>query len=236
MMDLNLLSLRLMFIITDTGTEKKIERLFSEMHLPVYYHFRGQGTATSEMLDICGLQGTTRLITAAILPKAGTEKVFENLEKYFRLKKKGKGVAVTVPVTGVQERILALLKEEVSDKIKSTMESEAKKMKEESRYAMILASVRSGYSDEVIEAASSAGAHGGSVIRGRRQGSKEMVQFLGISLQEEQDFVMIIVPKEKKTAVMKSIGAACGLRSEAHGFLISVPVDEVLGIEDGEEE
>ena len=41
---------------------------------------------------------------------------------------------------------------------------------------------------------------------------------------------MIIVPKEKRTAIMKSIGEACGLRTEAHGVLISVPVDEVLGI------
>ena len=235
-MDLKLLSLRLLFIITDTGSEKKIDRLFSEMHLPIYYQCRGQGTARSEMLDLCGLQGTARLITAVVVPKVQVEKLFENLDKYFRIKKKGRGVAVTVPVTGVQERIMALLKEEVSDKIKNTLESEAKKMKEESRYAMILASVRSGYSDEVVEAASAAGAHGGSVIRGRRQGSRAMVQFLGISLQEEQDFVMIIVPKEKKAAVMQSIGAACGLKTEAHGFLISVPVDEVLGIEDGTEE
>ena len=235
-MDLKLLSLRLLFIITDAGAEKKIDRLFSEMHLPIYYQCRGQGTARSEMLDLCGLQGTARLITAVVVPKVQVEKLFENLDKYFRIKKKGRGVAVTVPVTGVQERIMALLKEEVSDKIKNTLESEAKKMKEESRYAMILASVRSGYSDEVVEAASAAGAHGGSVIRGRRQGSRAMVQFLGISLQEEQDFVMIIVPKEKKSAVMQSIGAACGLKTEAHGFLISVPVDEVLGIEDGTEE
>lgn len=232
-MNVNLLSLRLLFVITDTGAEKKIDRLFSQMHLPVYYQFRGRGTAKTELLDICGLQGTTRLITVSVLPKAAVGKIYENLTESFRMKKKGKGVAVTVPVTGIQERILALLNEEVSEKVKNTLAKEAKKMKEEALYSMVLVSVRSGYSEEVIDAAVKAGAKGGSVMRGRRCGTEAAVQFLGISMQEEQEFVMIIVPKEKKSSIMKSIGEECGLHTEAHGFVISVPVDEVLGIEEG---
>lgn len=228
----NLFSLRLLFVITDTGTEKKLERLFSELHLPVYYQFRGQGTARSELLDICGLQGKTRLITAAAVPGPAVERVFERLDQSLHITGKGKGVALTVPVTGAQERILALLKEEVSEKIKNELKKEAKKMKEEALYSMILVSVRSGYSDEVMDAASKAGAKGGSVIRGRRCGTKDIVQFLGISMQEEQDFVMIIVPREKKTAVMESVGKACGLRTDAHGLLLSVPVDQVIGMEE----
>ena len=204
-MNPNLLSLRLLFIITDAGTEKRIEHLFSEIHLPVYYQFRGQGTAKTEILDICGLQGRTRLFTVSI-------------------------VAVTVPVTGAQERILTLLKEEVSEKIKKNIESDVQKMKEEALYTMILVAVKAGYSDEVIEAATKAGAGGGTVIRGRRQGTEAMVQFLGISMQEEQDFVMIIAPKEKKASIMESIGKSCGLQTEACGTILSVPVDEVLGI------
>lgn len=229
-MDHKLLSLRLLFMITDIEAEKKIERLVSDMHIPVYYQFRGQGTAKTELLDICGLQGRTRLITASVVPKMAVEKIFETMEKDLHMTKRGKGVAVTVPVTGVQERILELLKEEVSEKIKNELKKEVKKMKEEALFSMVLVSVKPGYSDEVIDAASKAGANGGTVIRGRRSGSEAMVQFLGISMQEEQDFVMIIVPKEKRTAIMKSIGEACGLRTEAHGVLISVPVDEVLGI------
>lgn len=228
----DLLSLRLLFVITDIGTEKKIEKMLSDLHLPVYYQFRGKGTAKTELLDICGLEGKNRLFTVSVLPKAAVGAAFEDLSRTLRMKKKGRGVAITVPVTGIQERILALLNEEVSEKIKNTLEKEVKKMKEETSYAMIVASVRSGYSEDVIEAAQKAGAQGGSVIRGRRCGTEAMVQFLGISMQEEQEFVMIVVPKEKKSSVMKSIGEACGLRTEAHGLLLSVPVDEVLGLQE----
>lgn len=233
-MNPDLHALRLLFIITDEGTEKKIDRLFSKMHLPIYYQVRGQGTAKSEILDICGLQGSTRLITVSILPKPVVERVYEKLTKFFQIRKKGKGVAVTVPVTGVQGSILKLLDEDAAERIKEIMEKDMKKMKEEALYTMILVAVKSGYSDDVVEAAARAGANGGSVIRGRRRGSESMTQFLGISMQEEQDFVMIVVHRDKKAAIMKEISESCGLKSEAHGIILSVPVDEALGLQEGQ--
>ena len=54
--------------------------------------------------------------------------------------------------------------------------------------------------------------------------------YLGIDGPEEQDFVMIVVPEEKKTAVMQAITASCGLNSPAHGVILSIPVDEVMGL------
>ena len=72
---------------------------------------------------------------------------------------------------------------------------------QETCYAMIIVAVREGFSDDVIDTAVKAGANGGSVIRGRRRGSEAVVQFLGISMQEEQDFVMIIVPKGKRNPI-----------------------------------
>lgn len=55
---------------------------------------------------------------------------------------------------------------------------------------------------------------------------------MGISTQDEQDFVMIVTPKEKKSEVMSAISNACGLRTPAHGVVLSLPVDEVIGLEE----
>ncbi len=229
-MNLSLLSQKLLFVITDAGTESKVDRVFSEMHLPIYYQFHCRGTARTELLDICGLEGRTRLVTVTIMPKSIVKRTFEKLTETFRMHKRGKGVAVTVPVTGMQERLLTLLDVELTEDMKNTLEKEKTKMKEESLYSMILVSVKNGYSANVIDAAASAGAKGGSVIRGRRCGTEAMAHFLGVSLQDEQEFVMIVVPKEKKSSIMKSIGSSCGLHTEAHGFVISVPVEDALGI------
>ena len=46
---------------------------------------------------------------------------------------------------------------------------------------------------------------------------------MNLPIQEEQDFVRIIVPRAIKSAVMSSI-AACGLNTKAHGIIASMPV------------
>ena len=225
-----LFALRLLFIITDTGTDKRINQLFTDAEQPIYYQFRAQGTAKTEILDICGLDGSTRVITAALIPKMKVEDIFGKLEETFDIRKKGNGVALTLPITGIQASMLNLLSEEQKKEAKAHIERKVQQMINETSYAMIMAAVREGYSDDVIDAATKAGANGGSVIRGRRRGSEAVVQFFGISMQEEQEFVMIIVPREKKSFIMNAISSACGLQSDAHGIIFSVPVDEVLGI------
>ena len=181
----HLFALRLLLIITDTDTEKSINHLFTEAEQPIYYQFRAQGTAKTEILDICGLDGSTRVITAALIPKSKISEIFELLEKTFEIRKKGKGIALTLPITGVQASMLNLLSAEQEKIAKAHIERKVQQMINETSYAMITVAVREGFSDEVIDAATKAGASGGSVIRGRRRGTEAVVQFLGISMQEE---------------------------------------------------
>ena len=72
---------------------------------------------------------------------------------------------------------------------------------------------------------------GGTILKGRRQNSERISRKLGISMQEEEEFVVIVTPREKKAAVMNAISDACGLRTDAHGIILSLPVDEVIGLE-----
>ena len=101
----------------------------------------------------------------------------------------------------------------------------------DTEYALLLVSVTGGFSDQVIDAACGAGARGGTVIKGRRRSDEQTRQRFGISLQEEQDFVMIVVPREEKTAVMTAINTACGLGTPAHGVVVALPVEEAMGLE-----
>ena len=60
---------RVLLTITREEDEEKLLEIYDSMHLPVCFQGRGQGTAPSELLDIFGLRGTGRLLTACILPK-----------------------------------------------------------------------------------------------------------------------------------------------------------------------
>ena len=93
---------RLLLIITDRSTDKQIHQLFTEAEQPIYYQFRAQGTANTEILDICGLEGSMRVITAALVPKPEIGELFILLENMFEIRKRGKGIALTLPITGIQ--------------------------------------------------------------------------------------------------------------------------------------
>ena len=60
---------RVLLTITREEDEEKLLEIYDSMHLPICFLGRGQGTAPSELLDIFGLRGTGRLLTACILPK-----------------------------------------------------------------------------------------------------------------------------------------------------------------------
>ena len=60
---------RMLITITREEEEKRLEEVLQSMHIPIFFQARGQGTAPSEILDLFGLGGTTRIITTAFVPK-----------------------------------------------------------------------------------------------------------------------------------------------------------------------
>ena len=221
---------RLVITITREEDQRKLEDVFDSMDIPMCFQFRGKGTATSEMMDIFGLRGTTRLLTGAFLPKTYVKPLFEMMDKQLSFRHKGGGIAITVPMIGMQSFVFELMNDEKQDEAESALKGDETEMKEKSEYALIWVSVAGGYSDDVVDAARKAGAKGGTVMKGRRRSSERVRHLFGISMQEEQDFVMIVVPREKKNDTMTAIMDACGLQTKAHGVVWALPVDEVMGL------
>lgn len=223
---------QILLLITGMEAEKKIERSFEELHLPIYYQCIGEGTASSELLNVCGLCGTKRLVTIAVLPIPLADALFSSMSDHLRLERKGSGIAVTIPVTGIQDIIRKILAEQSGCELFSEKEREVVKMDaKDSAYSMILVAANYGYSDEIIDAARKAGAKGGTIIKGRRRGSESVMQFLGVTMQEEQEFIIMVVPKDKKTDIMVEISRACGLKTSAHGVVLAIPVEDIMGVE-----
>ena len=223
---------RMVITITREEDQRKLEEVFDSMGIPMCFQFRGKGTAPSEMMDIFGLRGTTRLLTGAFLAKTQVNPLFETMNKQLSFRHRGGGIAITVPMIGMQSSVLDLLNNENHDEAKTFLKGDETEMKEKSKYALIWVSVAGGYSDDVVDAARKAGAKGGTVMKGRRRSSESVRHHFGISMQEEQDFVMIVVPREKKNDTMTAIMDACGLLTKAHGVVWALPVDEVMGLTD----
>lgn len=227
---------RMVIFIMHAEDEKKIEGIFDSMHIPIFYQCRGQGTAPSEIMDIFGFGGTTRLVTIGLLPKFAVKELFEKAGRQLSFYQRGGGIVITIPITGLQSPLYHMLNDEsraiVEKRINERIEGDMAEIHEKSEYNVIWVSVAAGYSDQVIDTARAAGAKGGTILRGRRQNSEHVSQHLGIPMQDEQDFVMIVAPRAKKGEIMSAICNACGLRTPAHGTVISLPVDDAIGLEE----
>lgn len=97
-------------------------------------------------------------------------------------------------------------------------------------FDLIMTIVNRGYADQVVDAARSAGAHGGTVFYARGTGVQEVEKFFAISIQPEKEVVINLVKHDQTQGIMHSIVAAAGLKTEAKGLSFALPVTNVKGI------
>lgn len=96
---------------------------------------------------------------------------------------------------------------------------------------LILAICNSGNADEIMVTAKQAGARGGTIIHARGSAQKDAEHFLGITIQPEKDIIMIIVDDNTKTPIMQAISKFHGVGTKSHTVTISLPVDDVVGLD-----
>lgn len=101
-------------------------------------------------------------------------------------------------------------------------------MAQENKHELIVCIVNSGYSENVMAAARSAGARGGSILRGRGSANPEAEEFFNIAIQPDKEVVLVLVPADIKDEVMKAIYKNAGLSTEGVGIVFSLPVSRMV--------
>lgn len=226
---------KLLFVIVDKDRSDAVAEIISDACIPLHYRARAAGTASSEMLDMLGIGRTDKAVTTCLGPAAIIEDTLLELSAGLRLKRRGRGIAFTVPLSGISAPIYRLIDTNMCQNIKTQTESEVNSMQPHCEFELILAVINRGYSEELMDAAREAGARGGTVLHARRMGDAEALKAWGITVQEERELVYIVARKQDRVAIMKAINKACGLRTEAQGFVLSLPVDAIEGIADTDE-
>lgn len=96
-------------------------------------------------------------------------------------------------------------------------------------YDLIITIVNRDFADEVMEAARSKGARGGTIINARGTAGEVEKQF-NISIQPEKELVMIVASHDIKSAIMEEITLKAGLNTEGKGIIFSIPVESAAGL------
>lgn len=225
---------RLLILITTPKLAEKAIDLFEKGRVPVQYQFHAQGTAPSEIMEVLGLGSVEKNVLICMLPKPFANEMLKKLKKGLRLGSSNSGVAFTMPLSGGSGKLINMLQTFHEDNTKlsaAILERKVIKMSD-CNYVLILAIVNQGYSQDVMSAARPAGAGGGTVFNTRKLVDEDTMKFWGLSVQQEREIVAIIADAENKLTIMQAISKNCGVHSEAHGLVISMPVDSVIGLED----
>ena len=218
---------KLLVSIVNPGDEIRLTEILNDFSVSLNHVFSGTGTARSAVLDYLGIGTTEKSVMFSLIPESDEDAILREIRTRMSLYLVGRGISFTLPLSAISEIVAKGIVAAATEK---TVDGR-KVMKDENRkYDLIIAEVAAGFVDEAMEAARSAGAAGGTILRARSVNNSKAEQFIGISLQKETEILLILAQREGKTAIMQALSEAAGLKTEAGGILFSLPVDKTVGI------
>ena len=217
-------AMKVILSIVERGKGAAMQRLYRQCHLPIHLQCAGRGTATSEIMDILGLGSSEKDVLISFAAASAAKKLLHDLDNDLRGHTGGAGIVVSIPVSGLNSLIANL----AAYHAESLKDKEEGSDMERSENSLILVVCARGCTDDVMTTAKAHGARGGTVIKGRLSGRKELEQAYEVELKAEREIVAIVVPTSLRGPIMEAINAEHGLRSEAQAALCSLPIEQIV--------
>ena len=214
-----------MTTITDRSKAKKFIELYRRHGVDVTFSTLGDGTAVSETLDSLGLEQAEKGIVFSVVTRTTWKKIKASLEKEIKIDVPGTGIAFLIPLSSIGgKKPLFFLTEH------QNFEKGEESSLKDTKYELLIVIANQGYTDLIMDAARGEDAAGGTVIHAKGTGMARAEKFLGVSLVNEKEIVLIVVKTEMKNRIMKAIMDKAGLDSKAHSIVFSLPVTSTAGM------
>lgn len=226
-MNMNPASMMLVVTIVDRAKSIQASHFFRRKNVKLLLSCWGQGTASSEIMDILGITEKAKDVILGIVPKSWLPVLITQLSDEMQLRNPGKGILFTITLSaankGIPNRYEA---SEIGE------DSEVRVMYEVSdkKYELIIVSTEDGFVEVVMDAARSAGARGGTVLRARAADDENTESFFGLKLHDEMEIVAIVVERDEKLKIMNAVSKALAEKSPTKGMVFSLPIDDMVGI------
>lgn len=209
--------------IIERGRAKAYIEMLDRRNIGFHMQFVGQGTASSEMMDILGLGSSDKDIVLSYAPRRLVAALAAELTKDLSSGMGYNGLMMLLSTSAINRLAAELLQQAEGNET----EGEESAMKSEYRHSLILITVNQGYADAVMQTAKKAGATGGTIIRARLAGTEQMDL---LQIQEEKEIIAILAADSVRGQIMEEVNREFGLQAEARGVVCAVPVDRAMKI------
>ena len=98
------------------------------------------------------------------------------------------------------------------------------------KHEVIFAIVNAGFAEEVMDVARQQGVRGGTILNAHGVTKEEAAAFFGVTLHPEKEILMMVVEKEIRDKVLNAVYKEMGMAKAAQGIAFSLPVSDVAGL------
>ena len=235
---------KLLIGIINKEDENRFAEIVNECATAVHFSGIGYGTARGNYMNYFGFNEIEKRITMSLIPEGAEHNILSAIGHGLKLYLVGRGIAFTVPLSGISSILNDAILSGVDKPDKPTAHRApiSKKKETHSMHELVIAVVNTKYTDTAIDAARAAGATGATVFHTKSVGNERAEQSIGTTLSRETDSIYFLTTLEYKTKIMEAVRDSVGLKTEGGAIIYSLPVDDLVGVGrfedyvDGEEE
>ncbi|MBQ9611169.1 MAG: P-II family nitrogen regulator [Lachnospiraceae bacterium] len=215
----------LYFVVALLGRKnvEQFQQICDESGILLSFTMIGRGTASPDMLTIYKREDSEKFVISALADGPTSKKLFKAAREKMYMDIPGNGILMSIPVKSITGgNTLAYFTNE------APVDGGLPKMKFENELIVMI--TNKGYVQEVMDTAREAGATGGTSVHVKGTGAKFAKKFLGVSLAEEREMILIISSADKKKDIMHAVAEKNGQGTGADAISFSLPLSYLTGI------
>lgn len=217
--------------IVDRGKGREAAAIFQEMQAGLLLGVRGRGTASSALIDCLGLDEPEKDIVVGLADGWTASGLLQALGEKLHFSRPGRGIAFTLPLSGISLAVSRQIKSHSQEGSGSDSHyKEDVPMTEPVKYELIASVINTDLSNPVMDAARKAGCGGGTLVKARDLGGDGVCKIFGMTVAPEKAILFVLIPMDKKLAVLNAICDTILKETGEHGTAFSLPVDAVAGL------
>lgn len=204
--------------IVDHKKSKDVVEIAHEQGLLGMTILLGRGTVTKGVLGFLGLSDQERDLILFACDISLGDQAMQEIADVLDFRKPKKGIIFSIPLPTI---------------LGASLYCDLSQFKEDVylvEHQAIYVIVDKGRAEDVVDAATKAGARGGTILNARGSGIHEQETLFNIAIEPEKEMVLIIAKVEQVASITEQIQTDLHLNEPGNGILFVLDVRKAIGL------
>ena len=182
----------------------------------------GRGTVNNRFIDFIGLSDIRKELVYLIADRDTAYRALDEMDREFEFGKPNHGIVFTTTIKSLLGSTPVACRNE-----------NAERSADRTMYDIITTITEKGRAEQVIDAATAAGAKGGTIINARGSGIHETMRVFAMEIEPEKEIVLILSERERTQAIADSIRDSLKIDEPGNGIIYIQEANRTYGIYKG---